>query len=69
MEAVEEVSRAKAQSFARETFLNRLLLRGAGRVVDYKRRLQRRVLSSEEVDANCLSLEGSHIEGSQHVSG
>ncbi len=49
--------------------LTNLLLRCDGRIVDYKRRLQRRVFSSEEVDPDCLSLEGSQIEGPQDVSG
>ena len=30
--------------------------------------MQRRVFSTEEVDANCLTLEGSHIESPQHVT-
>ena len=44
------------------------LLRCAGRVVDHKRRLQCGVLGSQEVDPDRLSLEGSQIEGPQHVT-
>ena len=43
------------------------LLRRARRIVDHKRRLQRRVLRPEEVDPDCLPFEGSQIESLQHV--
>ena len=38
------------------------LLRNAGGIVDHKRRCERRVLRSEEVDANRLSFERSHVK-------
>ena len=44
------------------------LLRRAGCVVYHKRRLQRRILHTEEVDTNRLSLERSQIESLQRVA-
>src|SRR5688572_8653540 len=46
----------------------RRLLRDAGRIVNHKRRCERRILRSQEVDTNGLSSECRQVERPERVS-